>query len=787
MVFNLTILEWGENSMATYTLWNTLQQYKVIIPIIQRDYAQGRKDDRQIEQIRKGFIKNLFDHLVSSVPLELDFIYGALHQDELELLDGQQRLTTLFLLHWYLANRTEEKLQKIEIKKNLSQFTYQTRVSSRMFISELIQHGHEIQIKQVAEDNKLSSMIENEAWYLAIWKKDPTVISMLTVLDEIHSQFQALVNYSEITAIELWKALTIDKVLCFYLLPMNDFALSEELYIKMNARGVQLTEFENFKAWLQGYLEKSIDNETRKDFFNQIDREWTDYLWTLKQFSSKSKDTNKPHNLNFDEMYMQLFKSCLLCHSYVLATFKNAKTESTYDKDEKSLVSRLRKNLIITTDEYEVLLGNANSQVQIMQNIYRFFEFIKNYSGEENIQGILLNIFNSKDSSYEAQAQFAILYFYNAYINNESQFDDWFNVTKRLVNNAKNYFNAEKDLISVLDAINHLAVEISENNILDKIRSLTETSEIFKKLTTAFDKQHIEHEIEKAELIHHNAAWKSLFRKYEKHDYFYGQISFLIDYAKDEGNQNVSMDIFTKYAEISSKIFTDKFLKDEDYIFHRSLLSIGDYLVKDGSNWSFGRQVFNTVRQRNENWRKVFEDKDRRKMLKTLLNQINEGSEFESLKNIISNNISQVKDWRSYFIKEPKTIKYCQKYQIRFHNENEIYLLSSRQMNGAHAELRTYVLYSKLLKIGFDESKVQYVEVATSSENPSLIVKLKDLPILRVKFEAGSFKNDFLMQDSVINEEHGSEYAELLMRPEYAKVIDLEKELISWVEVQEVA
>ncbi len=149
-----------------------------------------------------------------------------------------------------------------------------------------------------------------------------------------------------------------------------------------------------------------------------------------------------------------------------------------------------------------MLLGNANSQVQIMQNIYRFFEFLKNYSGEENIQGILLNIFNSKDSSYEAQAQFAILYFYNAYINNESQFDDWFNVTKRLVNNAKNYFNAEKDLISVLDAINHLAVEISENNILDKIRSLTETSEIFKKLTTAFDKQHIEHEIEKAELIH---------------------------------------------------------------------------------------------------------------------------------------------------------------------------------------------------------------------------------------------------------------------------------------------
>src|SRR5690606_26881035 len=430
MVFNLSILEWGEHSMATFTLWNTLQQYKVVIPIIQRDYAQGRKDDRQIEQIRKGFVKNLFDHLVSLDPLELDFIYGALHQDELELLDGQQRLTTLFLLHWYLANRTEEQLQKIEVKKHLGQFTYQTRASSRMFISALIQHGHEIQAKQVTKGNKLSTVIENEAWYLAVWKKDPTVMSMLTVLDEIHSQFQKLVDASGVTAIGLWKALTIDQVLCFYLLPMNDFALSEELYIKMNARGVQLTEFENFKAWFQGYLEKSIDAEIRKDFFNQIDRDWTDYLWTLRQSSSKSDETNKPQNLNFDEMYMQFFKSCLLCHSYVLATLKNSKTESTYDKDEKSLVSRLRKNLIITTDEYEMLLGNADSQAQIMQNIFRLFEFLKNYSGEGNIQDILLNIFNSKDSSYEAQAQFAILYFYNANINNESQFDDWFNVTK---------------------------------------------------------------------------------------------------------------------------------------------------------------------------------------------------------------------------------------------------------------------------------------------------------------------------------------------------------------------
>jgi hypothetical protein len=56
------------------------------------------------------------------------------------------------------------------------------------------------------------------------------------------------------------------------LLRMDDFALTDELYIKMNARGVQLTEFENFKAWLQGYTEDEIDAQVRKDFFSKLDR-----------------------------------------------------------------------------------------------------------------------------------------------------------------------------------------------------------------------------------------------------------------------------------------------------------------------------------------------------------------------------------------------------------------------------------------------------------------------------------------------------------------------------------
>jgi uncharacterized protein with ParB-like and HNH nuclease domain len=46
-------------------------------------------------------------------------------------IDGQQRLTTLFLLHWYIGVR----LGNEEIKK-LS-FSYKTRVSARDFCAGL--------------------------------------------------------------------------------------------------------------------------------------------------------------------------------------------------------------------------------------------------------------------------------------------------------------------------------------------------------------------------------------------------------------------------------------------------------------------------------------------------------------------------------------------------------------------------------------------------------------------------------------------------------------------------
>ncbi|MBK6802583.1 MAG: DUF262 domain-containing protein [Novosphingobium sp.] len=80
------------------------------IPMIQRDYAQGRSDPKAT-QIRNNFIATLTEAVTSNAsgelaPIGLDFVYGDVRQGVFLPLDGQQRLTALFLLHWYLAVRS---------------------------------------------------------------------------------------------------------------------------------------------------------------------------------------------------------------------------------------------------------------------------------------------------------------------------------------------------------------------------------------------------------------------------------------------------------------------------------------------------------------------------------------------------------------------------------------------------------------------------------------------------------------------------------------------------------
>ena len=57
----------------TLTLWQLLSQQEIVVPMIQRDYAQGRVGK---EHIRSAFLKDVKTHLSEETNLTLDFVYG---------------------------------------------------------------------------------------------------------------------------------------------------------------------------------------------------------------------------------------------------------------------------------------------------------------------------------------------------------------------------------------------------------------------------------------------------------------------------------------------------------------------------------------------------------------------------------------------------------------------------------------------------------------------------------------------------------------------------------------
>lgn len=169
------------NIANTTTLWQLLGKCKVVIPILQRDYAQGRVG---YENLREKFLSAIVAALDGDKQLKMDFVYGSSDQEgRFNPLDGQQRLTTLWLLHWYLAFRLG-KLSEQSTIEHLSNFSYETRVSSTNFCQRIVKRGSEI--AQGGEES-IADAIIRQTWVPSIWRQDPTVQSMLRMLSGEHN------------------------------------------------------------------------------------------------------------------------------------------------------------------------------------------------------------------------------------------------------------------------------------------------------------------------------------------------------------------------------------------------------------------------------------------------------------------------------------------------------------------------------------------------------------------------------------------------------------------------
>lgn len=239
---------------------------EIEIPVIQRDYAQGR-DMEEVRDIRASFLDALRGALTGGDALSLDFIWGDLTGEVLRPLDGQQRLTTLFLLHWYLAQRAHVDVAA----QRWTRFSYTTRHSSRRFVEELCSVRLPDEL-----DGTCGDWIVDQEWFHFGWEHDPTIKSMVVMLDAIEVAFR------DDDADVLWGKLNDadSPPVSFYVLPIEEMgqggSQGDHLYIKMNSRGKPLTSFENFKA----LFEQAVKDSSHGDAIaHKIDGAWSDVMW----------------------------------------------------------------------------------------------------------------------------------------------------------------------------------------------------------------------------------------------------------------------------------------------------------------------------------------------------------------------------------------------------------------------------------------------------------------------------------------------------------------------------
>ena len=660
--------------LNSLSFWELLSETsKIQIPIIQRDFAQGRENEKT-NKIRSLFLKSIIEAVESeNGSLELDFVYGNVEKDVFQPLDGQQRLTTLFLLHWYIALKTGDLLNT---KNHLIKFTYETRISSREFCNELVVNGEFLGIGKT-----ISEKISDSKWFFLSWKKDPTIKAMLVMLDAIEERLQSK-NDEELKI--FWQKLTSENPsIIFHFKQLNDIGLTDDLYIKMNARGKGLTDFENFKARFEKHIKKYVFEKelelsennkekwkelTEKTFSHRIDTVWTDLFW-----KHRGED-----NIIDNEILKFIAGIAINNYAQNLEIFENSEDELNTrkileEKKEKNItdeaVKRERIERRITTlfnnpadvspDDFNIkgsfdYLKNClnvytkNKNDELFPSNLLLWDFIEKIrvkidSNTEINNNLFIEFVKDTKTEYKQRVLFYAQteYVLNSETFNSELFSEWMRVVRNIVQNST--IDSASALIGAIGLINELSIGCE--NIYEFLSSTT--------LKSGFATKQIEEEKLKATLIKSESNWKLQIFKAEDDIFLKGEIKFLIDFSKVGEEYKIQ-----EFTSIS-----DKFLllfESKDDLLRKALLTQDDYPIWDGRTSSLGwAHRYSLLNTENE-WKDAFRkksDKFINAVYKLISNSFNLSDDRITILKSVIQNAEPLNDYRSHLIKNNSLLR----------------------------------------------------------------------------------------------------------------------------------
>lgn len=672
----------------------------IIIPQLQRDYVQGQRED-----IISPLLSSLIDAITdqSKDDVHLNYIYGYSTEEDGHSgfipIDGQQRLTTLWLLHLYIHSKFPQLCGGGKFGVNL---VFRAREYAGHFTSELKKHCAEI-----IGSNEIRKAITTAPWFISEWKYDKTVDSMLKTLSFIDKMMR---NTQP-------EKIFMERI-SFQFLNMADLGLTDDIYVKMNGRGKPLTYFENLKSW--------VDSEGDAEWKEKIDNDWAAFFW-------ENRNKNQKHPEEIDDEQQRLFYTLSLIYwlkhkdsmlikiddledtiNY-LRSLPNDYSDSdslplepTLDDVRSKIINILRVGRLAIPLYWVEKWGIFSNEVlEWIKHSLNMLTDISNYVNNQNGK-LYFNFDHAQKTTLVYDIAMDNAYYENTIPflygivrtpgNCKSDIHQWLRLLRNLIlNSSIEYVHIGKAFNSI-DILSELISKSSEESpVLSTIRDLAKDTDTISQLSP-FTKQ-LKEEIKKATIT--NVTELAIVEDIENIHTFRGRVSFIFDFLKGE-------EWTVKYLESYRDILTFVFPNSKknktgfsDNLVRRVLVTYEPHFIgsdPDGGKW---RHVGNG----SEDWKNFLCNNDYNQCVKNMIDDIRKscceishsGIE-DQLRTILDNKTYDFSQYWHYFAKFSGVWSFMEdKLSSTWEEDssNNIILLKKTRFgeNNDHAELRAYSLY----------------------------------------------------------------------------------------------
>lgn len=708
----------GNNNSSYFK--KLINDYIIYVPEFQRNYLQGDDSNESIKYKRDRLLDDIFNCIESqSKSINLGFIYGRVEESYKGKLfypyDGQQRLTTLYFLYLLIYFKFNKYDEIDSIKEKLS---YQTRISTNRFIESFLSWILDSKEKDNIyndfwnKDGKdLKGFIMSQDWFMMTeWNYDVSIINMLSIIVEISRRIKE--NLGDKTGIVNFIDKDENNPFQFDFIYVDDISKSDDLYIKINARGKALSPFENLKS--------DIDKYWKDEDKTKLDAEWTEYVWNQLDVNDKNKEKS------FDNSFYNLLSNIFYLQ-YLVGLDQN----NLNDKILIEIENKYKKGIVdkewITPELCHVSCPMISSFLDAMIGPFKSIKDKQIESVNRKIFGLGDYQNNNGQNKMERADLFEVFVYYysvsSLFTKNDMEFTDKRNllneieiVTNRIIENQRPYLDSPTNLVKALKSVKVLIDNSIKSHGVYKF-FLSIDNDTKESIRDGLMKEQVEEEILKAKLIDKDSRYVALFNKGYSELKNKGQLGFIFYLIKNNkslskiGIEDVSYESFEKTLNqiISIQNFIIGEFTNYELLLRTILAKANDSFFWERRNNLLSFPLLNNDRDMSlhtflncyssnnpEDVKYKFNLLDGLKEVLNLFDPNKDNIE-EVLKRIIEDyKKTDSNVWYKFFVIYDGVFKQCRNGNIYYYSDKYVLLLDKKFRSGQWCEYYTFALSKAL-------------------------------------------------------------------------------------------